>query len=174
MERHAGGLGNFFGEAEFYGAVEGSGIGLGRAAVFNDVGIKLPLRVWTDSSAAIGICGRQGLGKLRHVFCPTLWVQQRVRRGGFELRKVNGEVNPAGFFTEHIESQAKFDSLLKIFVCELREHTDVRKRLVRFSKTRFRAPQTIRGRSLNLRHGERSSSLPQGPEAPRRTQSPWQ
>ena len=69
------------GEAEFYGVVNGAGIGLGQAALFDDIGIKLPLRVWTDSPAAIGICGRQSLGKLRHVACQTLWVQQRVRRG---------------------------------------------------------------------------------------------
>ena len=103
------------GEAEFYGVVKGAGIGLGQAALFNDIGIKPPLRVWTDFSAAIGICGRQGPGKLRHVACRTLWVQQRVRRGDFELRKVKGEVKPADLFTKHFESQAKLDSLLKVF-----------------------------------------------------------
>ena len=85
----------YSGDAEFYGVFKGAGIGLGQAALFNDIGIKLPLRVWTDSSAAIGICGRQGLGKLRHDACQTLWVQQRMRRGDFELRKVKGEGNPA-------------------------------------------------------------------------------
>ena len=109
------------GEAEFYGVVKGAGIGLGQAALFNDVGIKIPLRVWTDSSAAIGICGRQGLGKLRHIACQTLWVQQRLRKGDFELRKVKGEVNPADIFIKHFESQARIDHLLKLFNCELRE-----------------------------------------------------
>ena len=61
------------GEAEFYGVVKGAGIGPGQAALLKDIGINLPLRVWTDSSAAIGICGRQGLGKLRHVARQTLW-----------------------------------------------------------------------------------------------------
>ena len=49
-----------------------------------------------------------------------MWVHQRVRRGDFELRKVAGEVNPADLFTKHLESQAKLDSLLEIFGCELR------------------------------------------------------
>ena len=89
------------GEAEFYGVVKGAGIGLGQAALLSDIGVKLPLRVWTDSSAAIGIGGRQGLGKLRHNACQTLWVQQRVRKGDFELRKVKGESNPADLFTKH-------------------------------------------------------------------------
>ena len=95
------------GEAEFYGVVKGSAVGLGQRALLRDIGIDIPLRVWTDSSAAIGICGRQGIGKVRHLACHTLWVQQRVRRGDFELRKVKGEDNPADLSTKHMESRDK-------------------------------------------------------------------
>ena len=49
------------GEAEFYGVVRVSGQGLGYQALFLDLGVEVPLRVWTDSSAAIGICSRQGI-----------------------------------------------------------------------------------------------------------------
>ncbi len=52
------------GEAEYYGVVHGVGIGMGLQALYRDVGLALPLRVWTDSTAAIGTAGRQGLGKL--------------------------------------------------------------------------------------------------------------
>ena len=55
------------GEAEFYGVVRGAGQGLGYQSLIGDLGLSLPLRMWTDSSAAIGICSRQGLGKLRHL-----------------------------------------------------------------------------------------------------------
>ena len=55
------------GEAEFYGVVRAAGQGLGYQSLLKDLGINLPLCVWTDSSAAIGICSRQGLGKLRHI-----------------------------------------------------------------------------------------------------------
>ena len=55
------------GEAEFYGVVKASGAALGQQSLFADLGIALQARVWTDSSAAIGICSRQGLGKLRHI-----------------------------------------------------------------------------------------------------------
>ena len=54
-------------ESEFYGVVKAAGIGLGYVALMQDMGITLPLQVWTDSSATLGICGRQGLGKLRHI-----------------------------------------------------------------------------------------------------------
>ena len=76
------------GEAEFYGVVKGSGIGLGYGALLSDLGLYIPLRVWTDSTATIGICGRQGLGKLRHVDTQCLWIQQRVRGATLTLRKV--------------------------------------------------------------------------------------
>ena len=75
------------GEAEYYGVVKAAGTGLGYQALLADLGVKLHLRVWTDSTASIGICGRLGLGKLRHIDTQTLWIQQRVRDGSFELRK---------------------------------------------------------------------------------------
>ena len=52
------------GEAEFCGAVKGASNGLGMKALYRDIGFALPLRLWTDSSAAVGICSRQGQGKL--------------------------------------------------------------------------------------------------------------
>jgi hypothetical protein len=42
------------GEAEFYGAVKGASAGLGMRALYKDIGYDLPLRLWTDSSAAVG------------------------------------------------------------------------------------------------------------------------
>ena len=60
------------GEAEFAGVIRGSGQGLGYQALLRDFGVEAHLRVWTDSSAAIGICSRQGLGKLRHLDTHTL------------------------------------------------------------------------------------------------------
>ena len=90
------------GEAEFYGAARASAIGLGYQAMLHDLGVELPLRVWTDSTATTGICGRQGLGKLRHVDIQCLWIQQRVRDGTVEPRKVLGTDNPADLMTKYL------------------------------------------------------------------------
>ena len=106
------------GEAEYYGVVRASGVGLGQQALFRDAGLRLGLRVWTDSSAAIGTASRQGLGKLRHVECHSLWLQQRLRRKEFELRKIAGEENPGDLFTKHLESAAKLKQLMSLFNCE--------------------------------------------------------
>ncbi len=65
----------------------------------------------------MGICGRQGLGKLRHVDTRSLWIQQKVRDKSIELRKVRGEVNPADLFTKHLSSAERVDSLLRLFGC---------------------------------------------------------
>ena len=86
------------GEAEYYGVVRAAAIALGQKSLMADLGVRLPARIWTDSSAAMGIAARQGLGKLRHIECQTLWIQQRLRQGDFELRKVRGEINPADLF----------------------------------------------------------------------------
>ena len=55
------------GEAELHGVFRASAAGLGTLALLADFGAMLPMRVWTDSTASIGICKRQGLGKVRHL-----------------------------------------------------------------------------------------------------------
>ena len=109
------------GEAEYYGVVKAAGIALGQQSLMKDLGIDVRVRVWTDSSAAIGICGRSGLGKLRHVQTHTLWVQERVRTGAIELRKVHGDVNPADLFTKHLSSRDRINQLVQLFNCEFRD-----------------------------------------------------
>ena len=108
------------GEAEFNGVVRGSGAGLGYKSLLRDLGQELPLRVWTDSSAALGICSRQGLGRLRHLDTHTLWIQQAIRTGAVDLRKVAGETNPADLFTKHSLTREKLMSLTGLFDSEFR------------------------------------------------------
>ena len=81
------------GEAELYGVVKASGMGVRYQALLDDLGLSLTVCICTDSSVIMGICSRQGLGKLRHVDTRTLWVQQRFRDGSLEVRKVRGEVS---------------------------------------------------------------------------------
>ena len=48
------------GEAELGGIVKGVGEGFGLQALACDLGVRLPIRVFADSSATIGICRRRG------------------------------------------------------------------------------------------------------------------
>ncbi len=106
------------GEAEFNGVVRAGGQGLGFQALLRDCGVEAPLRVWTDSSAAIGICTRQGLGKLRHLDTHTLWIQQAVRSKRIDLRKVLGDENPADLLTKHSLSRERLLKLVTLYDCE--------------------------------------------------------
>ena len=107
------------GEAEYYGVVSATGIGLGLHAILGNVGVCLPLRVRTDSEAAMGTVDRQRLGKLRHLECHSLWLRQRLRRKKCRLLKVNGKENPADLFTKHSESACKLDQLIALFNCKI-------------------------------------------------------
>ena len=106
------------GEAEFAGVIRGAGQGLGYKALLKDLGVEVHLRVWTDSSAAIGICSRQGLGKLRHLDTHTLWIQQAVRTGRVHLRKVLGEEDPADLLTTHSLSRERLEKLVALHGCK--------------------------------------------------------
>ena len=105
------------GEAEFYGVVRAAGAALGQQSLFADLGSSLEVRVWTDSSAAIGICSRQGLGKLRHIDTQALWIQEKVRTKQIILKKVRGEVNPADLLTKFLSSKDKVDQLVNLYGC---------------------------------------------------------
>ena len=42
----------------------------------------MSLNIWSDSSAALGICKRRGLGKVIHLAVSDMWVQDRLAAGG--------------------------------------------------------------------------------------------
>jgi hypothetical protein len=109
------------GEAEYYGAVRAAGAGLGLQALLADLGQKLPVLVFVDSSAAIGIASRQGLGKLRHLDTHTLWLQQAVRSKKVTVRKIDGADNPADLFTKHLALRDRLRHLMDLFACDYRD-----------------------------------------------------
>ena len=62
------------GEAEYYGLVKGSSIGLGIRGIMSDLGVNGKVNILTDSSAAKGISARKGVGRVRHIEVNQLWV----------------------------------------------------------------------------------------------------
>ena len=75
------------GEAYLSCTCRGSSKGIGLRNLAADLGISFNLRVLTDATAAIGICRRRGLGKVRHLAVADLWGQDKVRAKDFELVK---------------------------------------------------------------------------------------
>ena len=88
------------GEAELIGIVKGASEAIGLRSVAADMGLTLDISLLTDSSAALGICRRTGIGKVRHLAVGQLWVQDKVRSGELKLYKVAGEKNPADLLTK--------------------------------------------------------------------------
>ena len=90
-------------EAELCGICKGTSTSLGLQAVAKDLGFTWSLRIRTDASAAIGVCRRRGLGKIRHLATSDLWIQERLRTGDFVLEKVDGHNNVADVLTKHVD-----------------------------------------------------------------------
>lgn len=103
------------GETTFAGVIKGDRQGLGFQSLLKNVGVALPLRVWSGSTAAVGICTRQGLGTLRHLNCNTLWIQQAVRTGRIEPNKIAGHSNLTASVTKHLATKQNLLDLAEIF-----------------------------------------------------------
>ena len=80
--------------------VRGFSEALGIQSVARDLGVELRPEVHADSSAAIGICRRSGIGKVRHLAVAQLWVQDLVRSKECSLHKVLGTENAADLMTK--------------------------------------------------------------------------
>ena len=98
-------------------------------SLLKDLGYQLAERVWSDSSAALGICQRQGLSKLRHIHTQGLWVQSKVRDGSIELWEVRGDVNPAEFVAKHVHPRERVDQLVKILAANLQGRSETAPRI---------------------------------------------
>ena len=113
------------GEAELAGIVRGAGEGIGMRSFGCDLGLSLRIRVHSDASAAIGMCRRTGIGRIRHLAVGQLWVQEKVRGGDLELLKVPGASNPADAMTKHLGKIVLEPHMqrMKVIPCEGRAST---------------------------------------------------
>jgi len=79
---------------------------------------------------------------LRHLDTHTLWVQQAVREKRVDLRKVDGEANPADVLTKHFCSRDKLAHLVSLYGC-------------RYTTGRSEAaPQVRQGQSNRVKIGQ--------------------
>ena len=104
-------------EAELTGICKGAAQGLGLQTIARDLGIELNLKVLTDATAAIGICRRRGLGKIRHLATADLWIQDRIRKGDFALAKVAGSDNPSDILTKHVDKPLMVKHMNTLGLC---------------------------------------------------------
>jgi len=90
------------GEAELAALVKAAGEALGLKSLYADLGIEADIDLHADSSAALGICHRSGVGRVRHLDVAQLWIQERVKMSDFRLHKCLGIQNPADVLTKHV------------------------------------------------------------------------
>ncbi len=88
------------GESEFMALVRGCSILIGAGAMARDLGDNFALRAGTDSSAAKAVAERRGVGKIRHLHTPLLWLQTKCSKGEIKISKVSNKVNWADLATK--------------------------------------------------------------------------
>ena len=95
------------GEAELFAmakvAVQLSGV----ISMAKNFGVSLTGVVKSDSSSAIGIAHRDGLGgRCRHIKVQYLWIQSKIKDGDLKLQKVLGTNNVADAMTKAVDRWA--------------------------------------------------------------------
>ena len=102
------------GEAELHGIAQGCAQGLGVQSLLKDAGWILPLHVYSDATAAIGIARRKGLGKIRHLDVTDLWIQDRIRSKAIFLDKVLGTENMADVLTKYVDRRTMESAIARM------------------------------------------------------------
>ena len=75
-------------EAETYAVVGASCEALGVQACASDLGMDLLGEIFADASAALGMTTRTELGKVRHLRCQALWLQEVREEKRFQFSKI--------------------------------------------------------------------------------------
>ena len=88
------------GESELAAVAMAAAEGLGMKSVLADFNHPVAIEIHSDATAAIGICKRQVLGRVRHLATADLWLQQRVTKRELLLFKVPGRDKPADVLTK--------------------------------------------------------------------------
>ena len=80
--------------------VKATSLGISLQELLRHWNVEVKIKVWTDSSAALGTASRRGLGKSRRVQTRFLWIQEKLCNREFELLKVSTQSNLADVCTK--------------------------------------------------------------------------
>ena len=85
------------------GIMKGATEGIGLKSVGRDLGLDHSVTLYTDSSAAMGMVARKGIGRVRLIEVGELWIQDAAKRGVLSIHRIKGEYNPADILNKHVE-----------------------------------------------------------------------
>ena len=91
-------------EAELYAGTRAATEAIGAQSIMNDLGTETRVVLGMDSSAALALNQREGLGKAKHICIQELWMQDAIKQKKLTLNKVPGEHNPADLFTKGLSA----------------------------------------------------------------------
>lgn len=88
-------------EAECYAMVTAASEALHIAEVVKLLsGVQAKIKIFSDASGARSIAARQGVGRLPHVECGTLWLQEVGKKRGITVRRVCTTQNLTDLYTK--------------------------------------------------------------------------
>ena len=106
-------------EAELHAMVAASAEVMGIIRLLGDMGIDAKGEIYADSSAALGITNRIGIGKVRHLRVQALWAQEVRSTGRPAYRKVLDTLKPADILTKYVPGEL-LDAHMKTLDVEVR------------------------------------------------------
>ena len=83
------------GDAAWYGGVTAAADGLFVAEALRWFGFNITMKIYLDSSAALGVCLRIGVGKIRSLEVKALWLQATIREKELSAFKIKGLEEPS-------------------------------------------------------------------------------
>ena len=128
-------------ESEMYAAASGACDSVLIAGIFKWMfDAFFQIHLYLDSPAARGIINRRGVGKVRHLSCRSLWLQERMADGSMVVSPVSGLTNPADIGTKRLNVNrmralmflfGMFDSVNSCHVGETEAHSIIHHQEVR-------------------------------------------
>ena len=97
--------------------VKGGSVGLGGVSMLRDMNMSMTRELQMDSIATQGISNRRGIGKIRHLHIPLLWIQEKVSPKGITTKEIDGTTNTADIGTK-VLSEMEYDKFLEELVFE--------------------------------------------------------
>ena len=79
----------------------------GLVSMAADFGKATSAKVHTDSTAALGMVFRSGLGRTRHARVQYLWIQQKVQDKELVVEKVDTKENVADLMTKSLSAEVR-------------------------------------------------------------------
>ena len=87
------------GEAELNASLKGACESLGEKVMLEELGLKVGIIMYGDSSASQGTIQRQGAGRVKHLSVKQLWIQERVAQKELVTEKIARAHNCADSLT---------------------------------------------------------------------------